>query len=413
MFDINNIRQRIFSYPMMSKMRLLHYIDVIDKLIDDALSEVDKHTNYYNRALSDILGYVSGYNTCKYYTMPTMELRRKHLRDECIINDPDCTRVLDTNMQRMVIETMQRLNSSITGMRAARENVPLIRGMRYDLLTKFIAATAQYREMTAELVHLLATNSDMDRELQLRRHLHDIEQQMHSGNTLEYVAHTACVNQTRVIALQQRIVESYAKKTWTIALDFAGHSQAWVLRYFQSGMVGLTKSILYYDADKGQNFGTYAECWIRQEILSDIRRNNIVSEAPTTLARRSKVSRVVKSLEADGIEPTVAKVAKIVKLKQDRVQELMRLNNDIKPVSMQTPISDDGNAKLEDVLAYEPEVVEDMEVVTELINRLHTMDATLARIFALSCGCENVKKLSPDMYIRLAATQLAATRRQI
>jgi len=416
--DITTTRRRVFSYPMMSKTRLRRYFKIIDDTLNLCLRAIDANTTWVNRAISDVLGKVAGYNTCKYYVVPAKDSTKANLRNTYIVNSKDVTAIFDSNLADFVVTAMYRLADIAFG-QPHDVDFPLylLRGFKYEIIRDFLNNTDRYTQQVKELVLLrqrsYETNDSrelsiiVDEQSMIQHDLYDVERRVGaSGNYLHALIRFVDINMQRVHKLQSRIVQSYAKKAWTVAQDFSGKSDRWILRYFQSGTLGLTKSILYFDMSLNQNFGSYAEWWIRQEILSDIRKSNLIAETSGTLTKRSRLSRISKKLEGRGVDPTIQRLSEDSGLQEDHVARLLKQSEDVKPISLETPIGHNGNATLLDLL-IEDAPQDKMGDGLNVLKDMYRDDTTAAKAFAMYCGCEEAIPLDNEDFFKLMLTHSA------
>lgn len=148
----------------------------------------------------------------------------------------------------------------------------------------------------------------------------------------------------------------------------------------QEGNIGLMKAVDKFEYRRGYKFSTYATWWIRQAITRAIADQARTIRIPVHMIETiNKITRIVREkLQETGQEPTPEELAKIMDMPVDRVQRVLRITRD--PISMDTPINDDEEAKLGDFI--QDTTVEsplDAATSTGLKEALRTVLETLTR----------------------------------
>jgi len=162
---------------------------------------------------------------------------------------------------------------------------------------------------------------------------------------LEWLAEQGREAQERFLTANLRLVVSIARKY--------GRSQMPLLDLVQEGNTGLIRAVEKFDYAKGFKFSTYATWWVRQAITRGIAQQARVVRLPVHVVEElNQIGSARRTLERQlGRDAEPEEIAAELGMDLDRVLDLLRWGRD--HVSLDTPVDEDGDTSLGDLVAKE------------------------------------------------------------
>jgi RNA polymerase primary sigma factor len=177
---------------------------------------------------------------------------------------------------------------------------------------------------------------------------------------------------SEMVRANLRLVISIARRYLNRGLPF--------LDLIQEGNIGLMKAMDKFEYQRGYKFGTYATWWIRQAITRAIADQARTIRIPVHMIETvNKLNRASRTLvQQMGREPTFEEIAGKMGVSLDKVQKILKIMK--RPISLETPIGDEEESRLEDFIEDKEAISpQDAAITSNMAKQIQRVLSTLQK----------------------------------
>ena len=226
----------------------------------------------------------------------------------------------------------------------------------------------------------------------IRRHLE-------AGHDTETVAEMVVELKKLAKLSRDHLTSANLRLVVSIARKYINQAGMGLLDLVQEGNAGLIRAVDKFEYERGFKFSTYATWWIRQAIQRGLADQSRTIRIPVHMVETmGRVARVVRELSTQlGREPTNTEIAAALPdetpaMTPQRVEEIRKLGRE--PVSLQSPVGDEGDAELGELIPDE-DAISPLDAVADRMRReqiehvLNSLDGREQRVLRLRFGLDD------------------------
>jgi RNA polymerase primary sigma factor len=178
-------------------------------------------------------------------------------------------------------------------------------------------------------------------------------------------------------AAQEHLVRANARLVISVAKKYIGRGVPF-LDLIQEGNIGLIRATNKFEYQRGHKFSTYATWWIRQAVSRAVADQGRTIRVPVHMGDQlNRMRRVQLNLIQElGREPSLEELAVGMETTPDKIENLLEIARH--PVSLETPIDEEGDSTFGDFVEDVNSPAPTEEVATHLLHE--QLDRALGRL---------------------------------